>query len=55
MLTLTTLINGQRESQPLTVGNWFIGRSEVCRIRLDFPDVSERHAILSVRPDRVVI
>ena len=55
MLTLTTLINGRRESQPLTPGNWFIGRSEVCRIRLDFPDVSERHAILSVRPDRVVI
>ncbi len=55
MLTLTTLIDGRRESQPLTDGTWFIGRGTVCSIRLDFPDVSDRHAFLSVRGDHVEI
>ncbi|MGN0855580.1 MAG: ATPase, T2SS/T4P/T4SS family [Kiritimatiellia bacterium] len=49
MLVLTTLIDGRRETQELSEGTWFIGRGAMCRIRLDFPDVSERHAILSVR------
>ena len=49
MLVLTTLINGCRETQELTDGTWFIGRGGMCRVRLDFPDVSERHAILTVR------
>ncbi len=55
MLTLTTLIDGRRESVPLTDGTWFVGRSEACQIRLDFPDVSERHAFLSVNGDQVTI
>ncbi|MBQ8125643.1 MAG: Flp pilus assembly complex ATPase component TadA [Kiritimatiellae bacterium] len=55
MLQLTTLINGERETRALTDGNWFIGRGEMCRIRLDFPDVSERHALLTVRGGEVEI
>ncbi|MBQ1428306.1 MAG: Flp pilus assembly complex ATPase component TadA [Kiritimatiellae bacterium] len=55
MLVLTTLINGCRETQELTDGTWFIGRGGMCRVRLDFPDVSERHAILTVRGGRAVI
>ena len=55
MKVLTTVVSGERRSQPLPDGNWFVGRSELCRIRLDFPDVSERHALLSVSPARVII
>ena len=55
MLVLTTLIDGCRETQELTDGTWFIGRGGMCRVRLDFPDVSERHAILTVRGGRAVI
>ncbi|MBR0197624.1 MAG: Flp pilus assembly complex ATPase component TadA [Kiritimatiellae bacterium] len=49
MLQLTTLINGVRSSRPLEDGTYIIGRGSACRIRLEFPDVSERHAILTVR------
>ena len=55
MLKLTTLIGGVRETRDLPDGAWFIGRGEGCFVRLDFPDVSERHAFLSVRGDRVEI
>ena len=55
MLLLTTLIGGNRETHELTDGAWMIGRGEMCRIRLDFPDVSERHAIMTVRGGRAVI
>ena len=55
MLQLTTLINGERETRELTDGNWFVGRSEMCRIRLDFPDVSDRHALITVRDGVVEI
>jgi len=55
MLLLTTLIGGNRETRELTDGAWMIGRGEMCRIRLDFPDVSERHAIMTVRDGRAVI
>ena len=55
MLVLTTLIDGRRETQELSEGTWFIGRGTMCRVRLDFPDVSERHAVLYVRNGRVVI
>ena len=55
MLALTTLINGCRETQALEDGVWFVGRGEMCRVRLDFPDVSERHAMLVVRNGTAVL
>lgn len=55
MLTLTTLIGGVRDIRPLSDGVWLIGRSEMCRIRFDFPDVSERHALLTVRDDKAFL
>ncbi len=48
-MTLTMLIDGSRQTQELSDGLYVIGRGEGCRIRLDSPDVSERHAILSLR------
>ena len=55
MLQLTTLIGGVRETRELGDGVWFVGRGEMCAIRLDFPDVSERHALISVRGDDATI
>ncbi len=55
MLQLTTLIEGHRETHPLEEGVWFIGRGSMCRIRLNFPDVSERHAMLVVRDSRATL
>ena len=52
-MVLTTLVGGQRETCVLEDGNYLIGRGESCRIRFDFPEVSERHAILTVRGDEV--
>lgn len=52
---LTTLIAGARETHELTDGSYIIGRGESCRIRLAFPEVSERHAILTVRNDRAIL
>ena len=46
---LTLLVNGKRESRDLPDGTYFIGRGEMCHVRLPFPDVSERHALLTVR------
>ena len=54
-MLLTTLVQGRRETRELADGNYIIGRGEGCHIRFDFPDVSERHAILSVRGDKVAI
>ncbi len=54
-MTLTTLVDGVRETRELTDGTSIIGRGESCRIRLNAPDVSERHAILTVRNDRAII
>ena len=54
-MQLTTLVEGRRETRELTDGNYIIGRGESCHIRFSFPDVSERHAILSVRGDQVAI
>ena len=54
-MLLTTLVEGRRETRELADGNYIIGRGENCHIRFDFPDVSERHAILSVRGDKVAI
>ena len=54
-MTLTTLINGARETRELTDGTYIVGRGESCRIRFDFPEVSERHAILTVRDGRTIL
>ena len=54
-MILTTLIGENRESRTLTDGTYMIGRNMTCPIRLDFPDVSERHAILTLRNGRAVI
>lgn len=52
---LTTLIGGARDTRELTDGTYLIGRGESCRIRLPFGDVSERHAILSIRNGRAIL
>ena len=54
-MILTTLIGGDRESRTLTDGTYMIGRNPSCPIHFGFPDVSERHAILTVRGGRAVI
>ena len=48
-MTLTTLVDGVRETRELTEGTYVIGRGASCHIRFCAPEVSERHAILSVR------
>ena len=48
-LTLTTLVDGRRERRPLADGTYFIGRGASCAISFPLPDVSERHAVLTVR------
>ena len=54
-MILTTLINGTRESRELTDGTYLIGRGESCRIRFASPEVSERHAILTMRDGRAIL
>ena len=54
-MILTTLIGGNRESRTLTDGTYMIGRNPSCPICFDFPDVSERHAILTVRANKAVV
>ncbi len=54
-MTLTTLIDGVRETRELADGAYLIGRGEHCPIRFPLPDVSERHAILTVRGGRVLV
>ncbi len=54
-MKLTTLISGVRETRDLEEGTYVIGRSPNCRVHLDFPDVSDRHAILTVRDDRAIL
>jgi len=54
-MLLTTLVEGRRETRELADGNYIIGRGEGCHIRFDYPDVSDRHAILTVRGDKVAI
>ena len=56
-MTLTLLKPGQ--SMPVTEnlpdGNYFIGRGASAKIVLSYADVSERHAILSVRGESASI
>ena len=54
-MQLTTLISGNRETRDLADGIYVIGRGEHCRIRLPFPDVSDRHAMLTVRDEQVIL
>ena len=54
-MKLTTLIGGVRETRDLEEGTYVIGRSPNCRVLLDFPDVSDRHAILTVREDCAIL
>ena len=54
-MILTTLIGENRESRTLTDGTYMIGRNPSCQICFDFPDVSERHAILTVRGNKAVV
>ena len=54
-MTLTTLVDGKRETRELPDGTYMIGRQESCRIRFDFPEVSERHAILTLRDGKAVL
>lgn len=55
MLELTILIGDERRVVPLADGAWMIGRNDSCKICLPFPEVSERHALLSVTGDIAVI
>jgi len=54
-MILTTLVDGSRESRELADGTYMVGRNASCQIRFDFPDVSERHAILTVRGGKAVL
>ena len=48
-MLLTTLVDGRRETRELPDGTYIVGRGASCRIRFELPDVSERHAILTVK------
>ena len=52
---LTTLVDGVRETRELDTGSYLIGRGASCRVVLDAPDISERHAILTVRDGRAIL
>ena len=52
---LTTLSQGRRETRRLEPGTYIIGRGEGCRIRFQSPEVSERHAVLTVRDGRAIL
>ena len=54
-MQLTTLIDGRRETRDLADGTYLIGRGDGCRVRLTSPDVSERHAVLTIRDGRALI
>ncbi len=54
-MTLTTLADGVRETREITEGTYVIGRGASCRICFDSQDVSDRHAILSVRGDHAIL
>ena len=54
-MVLTTLVGGRRETRELTEGTYMIGRNASCPICFEFPDVSERHAILSIRRGRAIL
>jgi pilus assembly protein CpaF len=56
LLHLEIQTPGQPPSRfELPAGSYTIGRSDACKIRLRHPEISERHALLAVRPDGVWI
>ena len=54
-MTLTTLVAGVRETRELADGTYLIGRGPLCRICFNAPEVSERHALLTVRDGRALL
>lgn len=54
-MILTLLIDGKRETRELAEGTYLVGRAENCRIRFPYADVSERHAILTVRGANAIL
>ena len=54
-MILTTLFGGARATRELTDGTYMIGRAESCRIRFNAPEVSERHAILTVKDGKAIL
>ena len=48
-MKLVTLVGGVRETRELADGSYIVGRGATCRIRLNDPAVSDRHAVLTVR------
>ncbi len=52
---LTTIVDGVKETRELEDGSYLVGRAEACRIKLPFPDVSERHALIAVSGESAVI
>ena len=52
---LTTLADGARETREIKDGSYLIGRGVSCSIRFASPDVSERHAILTVRDGKAIL
>ena len=52
---LTTLIDGARETRELGDGSYMIGRGESCRVRFASAEVSERHAMLTIRDGRAIL
>ena len=54
-MTLTTLVAGVRETRELADGTYLIGRGSSCRICFNAPEVSERHALLTVREGRALL
>ena len=54
-MILTTIVDGVKETRELEDGSYLVGRGENCRVRLPFPDVSERHALIAVNADGAVI
>ena len=54
-MVLTTLFGGARETRELEPGTYMIGRAASCHVRFDSPEVSERHAILTVRDGKAVL
>ena len=54
-MVLTTLFGGARETRELANGTYMIGRAASCHVRFDAPEVSERHAVLTVRDGKAIL